>query len=82
MTTTKTEPVPAPEAAEETGRAPVGGLPFWANPRLGLLVVLAALVVIFSSIRPAFLNVQLTLEVTNNQGINSSLAYIVNPTVF
>jgi len=60
-TTTETESVPAPEAAEETGRAPVSGLPFWANPRLGLLVVLVALIVIFSAIRPAFLNVQLTL---------------------
>jgi ribose transport system permease protein len=62
MTTdTETEPVGVPQAAESDGRTAASGLPFWANPRLGLLVVLIALITIFSSIRPAFLNVQLTL---------------------
>jgi ribose transport system permease protein len=37
------------------------GLPFWANPRFGLLVVIAVLVVIFSSLRSSFLDTYLTL---------------------
>jgi ribose transport system permease protein len=36
-------------------------LPFWANPRVGLLAVVAVLIVVFASLRPAFLNVDLTL---------------------
>ena len=33
----------------------------WANPRIGLLVVLGALVALFTALRPAFLNIDLTL---------------------
>jgi ribose transport system permease protein len=61
LTTTEAEPAPVPEPLEPEGRTAASGLPFWANPRLGLLVVLIALIAIFSSLRPAFLNVQLTL---------------------
>jgi len=35
--------------------------PLWANPRVGLVVLLIALVTLFSILRPAFLNTQLTL---------------------
>jgi ribose transport system permease protein len=45
-----------PEAARKPSRAPL-----WANPRLGLVVILIALVVLFSILRPAFLNMTLTL---------------------
>jgi ribose transport system permease protein len=37
------------------------GLPFWANPRFGLLVVIAVLVIVFSSLRSAFLDTYLTV---------------------
>lgn len=37
------------------------GIPFWANPRLGLLVVIVVLVAVFSALRPAFLDVNLTI---------------------
>jgi ribose transport system permease protein len=40
---------------------PVRALPFWANPRLGLLAVLAVLVAVFSVLRPAFLNTELSI---------------------
>jgi ribose transport system permease protein len=36
-------------------------LPWWANPRIGLVVLLVALVVLFTVLRPAFLNTKLTL---------------------
>lgn len=36
-------------------------LPLWANPRAGLVVLLIALVVLFTWLRPAFLNTYLTL---------------------
>ncbi|MGB3764316.1 MAG: ABC transporter permease [Ornithinimicrobium sp.] len=36
-------------------------LPWWANPRVGLVVVIIVLVVLFSSARSAFLDVDLTL---------------------
>ncbi|MBB5868380.1 ribose transport system permease protein [Allocatelliglobosispora scoriae] len=36
-------------------------LPLWANPRIGLVVLLIVLVTLFTSLRPAFLNTQLTL---------------------
>ncbi|GAA2512331.1 ABC transporter permease [Winogradskya humida] len=36
-------------------------VPLWANPRVGLVVLLIALVVLFSVLRPAFLNTRLTL---------------------
>ncbi|MCW2647280.1 MAG: ribose transport system permease protein [Pseudonocardiales bacterium] len=37
------------------------GLPFWANPRFGLLVVIVVLVIVFTSLRSSFLNTSLTL---------------------
>lgn len=43
------------------GASPTPRLPWWANPRVGLVVVIAALVALFSSARPAFLDVDLTL---------------------
>lgn len=36
-------------------------LPWWANPRVGLVAVISALVVLFSSLRSSFLNVDLTI---------------------
>lgn len=39
----------------------VGRLPWWANARLGLVVVIVALVGLFSALRPSFVNVDLTL---------------------
>ncbi|HCT76319.1 MAG TPA: ABC transporter permease [Micromonosporaceae bacterium] len=44
------------QSKQETAR-----LPLWANPRIGLVVLLVALVALFTTLRPAFLNVQLTL---------------------
>ena len=52
------EPIDAPAAT--TRRRP-SGLPWWANPRVGLAILLAVLVVLFTALRPAFLNTQLTL---------------------
>jgi len=54
MTTERT--VSEPEVANLPS-----SLPWWANPRVGLVAVIAALVVLFSSLRPSFLNVDLTL---------------------
>lgn len=51
---------PQTEPDRPDRRAP-RALPFWANPRLGLLVVIAILVVVFTLLRPAFLNVNLTI---------------------
>ena len=56
-------PTLSPPQTEPSGpgnRAP-RALPFWANPRLGLLVVIVILFVVFASLRPAFLNVNLTI---------------------
>ncbi|HEV3172499.1 MAG TPA: ABC transporter permease [Actinocrinis sp.] len=50
------EPPPTQSAA-----AARRGLPFWANPRFGLFAVLVVLVLVFSSLRPSFLNTYLTL---------------------
>jgi ribose transport system permease protein len=50
----------APEKTEETQRKPAR-IPLWANPRIGLIVLLILLVVLFSSLRPAFLDTRLTL---------------------
>jgi ribose transport system permease protein len=36
-------------------------IPLWANPRIGLVVLLILLVVLFSALRPAFLDTRLTL---------------------
>lgn len=49
---------PSPEVEE---RADVRALPWWASPRVGLLGVIVILVVLFSVLRPAFLNVDLTI---------------------
>jgi ribose transport system permease protein len=49
-----------PEKAEETPRK-VARIPLWANPRIGLIVLLILLVVLFSALRPAFLDTRLTL---------------------
>jgi ribose transport system permease protein len=57
-TLTPTEPG-GTEPAEPKARART--LPFWANPRLGLLVVIIILIVVFSAVRPAFLNINLTI---------------------
>ena len=48
-------------ASSSSAAAARGGLPFWANPRLGLFAVIAILVVVFSVLRSSFLNVDLTL---------------------
>ncbi|HZC70141.1 MAG TPA: hypothetical protein VE442_05570 [Jatrophihabitans sp.] len=47
--------------AEPEAPRPPRGLPFWANPRFGLLVVIAVLVLVFSSLRSSFLDTDLTL---------------------
>ncbi|MDX6354570.1 MAG: ribose transport system permease protein [Streptomyces sp.] len=60
-------PSPAQAVAEtdpagpDPAPVPVRALPLWANPRLGLLVLIAALVVLFTSLRSEFLNTDLTL---------------------
>jgi ribose transport system permease protein len=36
-------------------------IPLWANPRVGLVVLLIVLITLFSILRPSFLNTQLTL---------------------
>ncbi|RKR91198.1 monosaccharide ABC transporter membrane protein (CUT2 family) [Micromonospora pisi] len=51
----------APPAAEPPAPRKPPGIPLWANPRLGLVVLLIGLVVLFSTLRPAFLNTALTL---------------------
>lgn len=61
MSVQATAPAPAPDA-DQARPAKVGrSLPFWANPRLGLLVVIAILVTVFGSLRPAFFNERLTI---------------------
>src|SRR5437764_187264 len=45
----------------ESTAAIVRAVPFWANPRFGLVVVIAVLILVFSSLRSAFLNVDLSL---------------------
>jgi ribose transport system permease protein len=49
-----------PEKTSETPRK-VARIPLWANPRIGLIVLLILLVVLFSALRPAFLDTRLTL---------------------
>lgn len=51
----------APPPAVEAGADRPSTLPWWANPRIGLLAVIAGLVLLFSSLRPSFLNVDLTI---------------------
>ncbi|MEV5752782.1 ABC transporter permease [Actinoallomurus sp. NPDC052308] len=50
---------PAPDPAPPAGG--VGRMPVWANPRMGLLAVLVVLIVLFTSLRPTFLDTRLTL---------------------
>ena len=53
----------SPEKADDTAteaRKPAR-IPLWANPRIGLLVLLVLLVALFSALRPSFLDTQLTL---------------------
>jgi ribose transport system permease protein len=50
----------APEKTAETPRK-VARIPLWANPRIGLVVLLILLVVLFSALRPSFLDTRLTL---------------------
>jgi ribose transport system permease protein len=50
-----------PDVVEPVAAGTVRSLPFWANPRLGLAVVIVLLVVVFASVRPAFLNINLTI---------------------
>lgn len=60
VTTSSAPPTAADEAPEEA-RQRVSTLPWWANPRVGLLVVIVGLVALFSALRPSFLDVNLTL---------------------
>jgi ribose transport system permease protein len=50
-----------PSAAEAPAPKKPSKIPWWANPRVGLAVLLVGLVVLFSSLRPSFLDTQLTL---------------------
>ncbi|WP_027344742.1 ABC transporter permease [Hamadaea tsunoensis] len=49
------------ETPPEAPAARARSLPLWANPRLGLLVLLVVLVVLFTALRPSFLDVDFTL---------------------
>jgi ribose transport system permease protein len=51
----------APPAAPPVAERKYRRLPLWANPRIGLAVLLIGLVVLFTALRPAFMNTQLTL---------------------
>jgi ribose transport system permease protein len=50
----------APPPSAPTPRKPAR-IPLWANPRVGLVVLLIGLIALFSILRPSFLNTQLTL---------------------
>lgn len=50
-----------PDEVTESARTKPAGLPWWADPRFGLVAVILGLVLLFSSLRPSFLNVDLTL---------------------
>lgn len=56
---------PAGATGPETSPRPSGqerrGLPWWANPRIGLVAVIAVVVAVFASLRPSFLDIDLTL---------------------
>lgn len=54
ISATPTTPISADSVAAR-------GLPWWANPRVGLAALIVGLFVLFSAIRPSFLNVNLTL---------------------
>jgi ribose transport system permease protein len=50
----------APPPSAPPSRKPAR-IPLWANPRVGLVVLLVVLIALFSILRPSFLNTQLTL---------------------
>lgn len=50
-------PTPVETAAPKRG----GRLPWWANPRIGLVAVIAVLVAVFTALRPGFADIDLTL---------------------
>ncbi|MEV0237781.1 ABC transporter permease [Nonomuraea sp. NPDC050786] len=58
---TRTATPPETPAAGSPGARGRPGMPLWANPRLGLLVLLIVLVALFTALRPAFMNTTLTL---------------------
>lgn len=58
---TPTDTEQEPDVVEPVTQGRVRSLPFWANPRLGLTVVIVVLIVVFASVQPAFLNVNLTI---------------------
>lgn len=58
-TTTTTPEAEAPEAGAVDQRR--RGLPWWANPRVGLIAVIVVLVAVFSGLRPSFLDIDLTI---------------------
>jgi ribose transport system permease protein len=61
----QTPPTSAPATRPPQTRAAAStvrrALPLWANPRLGLFAVIAILVIVFTALRPSFLNVDLSL---------------------
>ncbi|MEV4758617.1 ABC transporter permease [Micromonospora sp. NPDC049559] len=59
MSTRTDTPPEAPAPAAAPAKPP--RIPLWANPRVGLVVLLVGLVVLFTSLRPAFLDTTLTL---------------------
>ncbi|MEE6259772.1 ABC transporter permease [Plantactinospora sonchi] len=59
MTTRTAAPEAPPSATPPSGRP--ARIPLWANPRVGLVVLLVGLVVLFTALRPAFLDTTLTL---------------------
>lgn len=60
MSTVSTQPPPPATAKAETERR-TSRLPWWANPRIGLIAVIAVLVALFTTLRPGFADVDLTL---------------------
>ncbi|MEV0382664.1 ABC transporter permease [Nonomuraea sp. NPDC050643] len=56
---TRTATPPETPAADPPPARP--GMPLWANPRLGLLILLIALIALFTVLRPAFMDTALTL---------------------
>ncbi|TMR98447.1 ABC transporter permease [Nonomuraea basaltis] len=60
MSTRTATPPETPAAGPPGPRGP-SRTPLWANPRLGLLILLIALVALFTALRPAFMDTTLTL---------------------
>jgi ribose transport system permease protein len=58
---TPTDTEQEPDVVEPVAQGRVRSLPFWANPRIGLTVVIVVLIVVFASVQPAFLNINLTI---------------------